>query len=294
MGELVSVAEVLGKQQTRGNMTGSTSSEFVYDTEKAPEECLHCQKQLRWRRYVIGNMRVGLYLEPCMCEGAVLERQEKAAEEERRLREEENQRKMRRIEDLFRQSRLGRRFRERTFDNFKVMPHNRKAFETALEYAQSFTQHREKGEGLFITGGAGTGKTHLAAAIANFLLRGLTPVVFADITRLLSSLKATFTEESTNSEQQLIDELCRVELLVIDDLGKEKPSQWVEEKLYTIVNARYEDYKPIIITSNYSLEDIEARLENSGEAIVSRLMEMCKGLKMNGPDYRKGGAKRKT
>lgn len=285
----VSIAKTLGPVNT----TGSKSPEFVYDEKRAPEECHHCGRKLRWRYYLIGNTRVWLHLEPCTCEGAVLERKRKAVEEERRRREEENRQKMRRIEELFRQSRLGKRFRERTFDNFVVTTYNRKAFEVALEYAKNFSHYQKAGEGLFITGGTGTGKTHLAAAIANYLLQNLVTVVFVNITRLLSGIKATFDESSASTEQQLVDELCRVELLVIDDLGKEKPSTWVEEKLYTIVNARYEDYKPIVITSNYSLEDIETRLENCGEAIVSRLMEMCRGLKIDGPDYRKMRAKQK-
>jgi DNA replication protein DnaC len=272
----------------RENTTGGTNEDiqFIYD-EKGQEECPYCQKRLRYRRCAVLGLRLFPHLEPCPCEGAVSLRRAKAAEEEGKQAEEKFQRKTQRIEELFRQSRLGGRFRGRTFDNFIVMPHNRKAFEAALEYAREFADRREKGEGLFFTGGTGTGKSHLAAAIANNLLQELTPVVFADITRLLGGLKAAITGKSSVSEQHLIDRLCQVDLLVIDDLGKEKPSEWVEEKLYTIVNARYEDYKPIIITSNFSLDGIEARLEKNGKAIASRLVEVCRGVKLDGPDYRK-------
>jgi DNA replication protein DnaC len=75
--------------------------------------------------------------------------------------------------------------------------------------------------------------------------------------------------------------------LVLDDLGKEKPSEWAEEKLYEIVNARYVRSLPIIITTNVGLKAVEARYPWNGEAIVSRLFEMCRGAQLGGEDYRR-------
>jgi len=195
---------------------------------------------------------------------------------------------MRKIERLFDQSRLGKRFRERTFETFEIRDYNKKALEIALDYAKNFDSHKEKGEGLFITGGYGVGKTHLAAAIANYLIsNGIATVIFGNVTTLLGRIRHTYSDGSQYEEQQVMKELYDVDLLIIDDLGKEKPTEWVEEKLYTVINERYENYRPIVVTSNLELEEIEQRLENCGGAIVSRIIEMCRGIKIVGPDFRK-------
>ena len=76
-------------------------------------------------------------------------------------------------------------------------------------------------------------------------------------------------------------------LLVLDDLGKEKPSEWVEETLYEIINARYVRRLPVIITTNVGLKAVETRYPWNGEAIVSRLFEMCAGVKVGGDDWRR-------
>jgi DNA replication protein DnaC len=78
---------------------------------------------------------------------------------------------------------------------------------------------------------------------------------------------------------------------VIDDLGKEKPTLWVEQMVYEIINGRYEDNKPVIITTNTSLVGIQDQYDKNGPAIVSRIVEMCQGVKMDGADWRKGRLK---
>lgn len=261
---------------------------LVDDPRYEPIPCPYCGRTLKHKAYALFGQLFGSRLEECDCAGATAERERLRQEELRRQEEKAFAERMARIERLFKQSRLGRRFRERTFEAFEVRDYNRKAFEIAIYYAQNFATYKQKGEGLFITGGYGVGKTHLAAAIANYLISNeIATVIFGNVTTLLGRIRHTYSDVSQYEEEQVMKELYDVDLLIIDDLGKEKPTEWVEEKLYTVINERYENYRPIVVTSNLELEEIEQRLENCGGAIVSRIIEMCRGIKIVGPDFRK-------
>ncbi|MGB9813502.1 MAG: ATP-binding protein [Thermovenabulum sp.] len=292
MGEILSISEVMKKMQQPAHMKNSTNEEvesgLVDDPRYPPEPCPHCGRLLKYKAYSIFGKLFGTHLESCNCPGTIAERERFLQEQLEKQREEENRRRMERIERLFSQSRLGRRFRQRTFETFEIRDYNKKALEIALDYAKNFDNYKEKGEGLYITGGYGVGKTHLAAAIANYLIQNLkATVIFGNVTTLLGRIRYAYSDSSQYEEDQIMKELYDVDLLIIDDLGKEKPTEWVEEKLYTVINQRYEDYKPIVVTSNLELEVIEQRLENCGGAIVSRIIEMCRGIKIVGSDFRK-------
>lgn len=191
----------------------------------------------------------------------------------------------RRAERMLTECDLGRRFADRTFRNFDGNAFNA-AYQTALEYAKGFPSN--PGEGLIFTGNPGTGKTHLAAAITNHII-GVhkVPVKFVSYVDFLESLKAGFSGKEKEDEVKRLNE---IPLLVIDDLGKERTSEWSNAVLYRIVNMRYEHCLPVIITTNETISDLEKAV---GEATVSRLMEMCKGVRMVGADHRKESLRRK-
>lgn len=173
-------------------------------------------------------------------------------------------------------SNLGRRFKDRTFDNFKA-EYQPEAFSKAYEYAKGFESN--DGAGLILIGSAGTGKTHLAASITNFVIAEYAVAAkFGSFIDILSDIKKSFT-----TDDDIVRKLKGIPLLVIDDLGKERSSEWSESILYDVINGRYEDYMPTIITTNLNPQQIEARC---GEAIVSRLFEMCDAVPMNGTDMR--------
>lgn len=233
--------------------------------------------------------------EECTCSKAVKRRL--VIEEERRRREAEELEAARRaqfqerVQKLFDMSQLGKRFMARTFETWKMTPENRKAFEFAKKYAEKFEKYKEKGLGLMMSGTKGTGKTHLAAAITiNLINRGI-PVIMNTMIKLLGKIKETYDGDLKETETSLIDLYSTVDLLVIDDLGKERPNEWTLEKLYTIVNNRYENLLPIVVTTNYDIDRLITRLTiknniETAEAIVSRLNEMCVGVKMSWEDWR--------
>lgn len=219
----------------------------------------------------------------CDCQGAVAERE--ANEKEWKDKEAADKLRMarERAQRLLKESNLGERFQARTFDTFKVTPQNKEAYQDAKSFVADFRKPETKGRGIILAGSVGTGKTHLTAAIVNDLVQIGIDCIFGNITTLLGRLKNSYNGDGDN-EAEIMGKYCNCALLVIDDLGKEKTTEWVQEKLYAIINHRYEHYKKTIITTNDNFKTLENKL---GEAVVSRLIEMCDGYKLDGDDYRK-------
>lgn len=193
--------------------------------------------------------------------------------------------KAERLDSLIKNSELGRRFQSRTFENFNIDDNNKHIYELCLKYAKNFKEQKREGKGLLFIGTVGTGKTHLSAAIANYIINNhIIAVKFGSVTTLLSEIKSTYGANSKETEAQVIRALSNVDLLVIDDLGKENTTEWSNSIIYSIINSRYEGFKPTIFTTNLQIKELE---QTVGEATVSRLIEMCDGILMNGIDHRK-------
>lgn len=261
-----------------------------------PVPCEYCGKLRYHKGKELSNMGDRIFwiptAIPCNCPGAF-----EAREKERLKREREEKRKAedeirRRVSRLRCDSGMRGRFLERTFSNY-LTPDERtaKAKETAMRYAQNFDNIGQKKNGLFILGDIGVGKTHLAAAIANDLIQRGRPVICMTMIDMLARIKATYDKREI-SEGEILRVYETVPLLIIDDMGKEPPTDWGVSKIYTIINARYEGYKPTIVTSNYTDTELEKRLtpqngdDMTARATVDRLREMCEALVMEGQSWR--------
>lgn len=158
------------------------------------------------------------------------------------------------LEELYRLSNL-EPFRDKTFDNFNPdVPGIRRAYIRAVEYAR-----RPQGW-LVLFGNYGAGKTHLAAAIANEALRRRYRVLFAVVPDLLDHLRSTFGPSSEIEYDDRFETIRDVPVLILDDLGTENTTPWAREKLFQIVNHRYNYALPTVITSNRKPEDIDPRI----------------------------------
>ena len=186
------------------------------------------------------------------------------------------------------QGRLPKRFREVSFDREPVPSIARRAGDVVRDverYTRSVSEQLAAGRGLWFTGSVGTGKTTLAMLVSKHAMEAGHTVAIYSLPRLLSVLRATYDDDAAFSLTDLIDRLCSVDLLHVDDVGAEQTSAWVLEQLYTIVNTRYEDGRAVMLTTN--LPDDELK-EQIGHRTVSRLNEMCTVLLLHGDDQREG------
>lgn len=183
-------------------------------------------------------------------------------------------------EKLFEQSNLGVRFGKRTFETFNSTNFE-PAYKVSMDFVDTFEKNllEQNGEGLLFLGQVGTGKTHLAAAIVNRIMS-----TYALPVRFITSIELFGILKDFDNQTEILTELKSIPLLVIDDLGKEKATDWNREKLFEIINSRYESCLPMVITSNNTPEELE---NNLGKATFSRICEMCKAVIMNGDDWRK-------
>jgi len=171
-----------------------------------------------------------------------------------------------------------------TFDKFdwrrvNLLPEQRQNLEQAFRLALSFAKSPEGW--LVFMGITGCGKTHLAAAIANYRYQANQPVLFVVVPEFLDHLRSTFSPESKVSYDQLFERVKTAPLLILDDFGEQSTTPWAQEKLYQVINYRYNARLATVITARGSLDEIESR-------ISSRLVDPRLSLVFNiiAPDYR--------
>jgi len=146
------------------------------------------------------------------------------------------------------------------------------------EYVESFSEYYDQGIGLYMYSNTrGSGKTRMAVSIANKLLENKYKVKFAISTTIINEIKNTWNKENKYSESKLLNDLSTVDILIIDDFGTEKISDWVNDKYYYIINERYINRKVTIFTSNDSLQDV-----NYDSRITNRILE--KTLELRFPE----------
>jgi len=185
-----------------------------------------------------------------------------------------------RIESLLKKSQVWPRFRSKRISDLSDIPKLQKLCE---DYVTDFKNLSLNGWWLYFWWNIWSGKTHAATAVCNELIeKHLTPILFVNMSDVSNRVRNSFDEQN-NSDSDLFEEMKKVKLLVIDDIGVEKVTEWLTEQLFLVINHRYENNLPMIITSNQSLEDLW-RLHKP--QIASRIDEMCKSVRFTGEDRR--------
>lgn len=256
--------------------------------------CPHCGALTPFEGMILDWSETVLWLrevrKPCDCVGA---QKERADAELKRRREEEAEKQ--KILALRREKAgIGKREALSTFANYTETEGNAHAIKTVRKYivavmGGSLTE--KKMNSLYIHGSVGTGKTHLAAAMANELIEHGKRVVYTKFADLCRALKNAYEKDSKETEDSVLHRYRACPMLIIDDLGKEKPGEWSAAILYDIIDYRYRNLLPTVITSNFALENAPARLapapaDSTAEAIVDRLYEAYYPVQVRGSSWR--------
>ena len=215
----------------------------------------------------------------CRCEREV---------EERRKREKQNEEDMERIRKLKKASLMDEKLSGATFRNFKPTKYNARNLKLCQRYAEKFDLMLEKNQGLLFWGDVGTGKSFAAACIANYLLERKIPVIMTSFVKLLEVIQASREEEPA-----ILNRLGYAKLVVFDDLGAERGTDYALEKVYNIIDSRYRKSLPMILTTNLTIEEMKRDMDIRYSRIYDRIFEICYPMRFTGPSWRKTEASRR-
>ena len=213
---------------------------------------------------------------PCRCEQERLDRE---------AAEQEAHRHHRAVADLKRKGFTDPAMREWTFanDNGKCpqMKH-------AQLYVENWPTMQAENIGYLLWGGVGTGKSYFAGCIANALMEQEVAVRMTNFALILNDLTASF-----EGRNEYISQLCRALLLIIDDFGMERGTEYGLEQVYNVIDSRYRSKKPLIVTTNIPLQDLQHPQDTTHARIYDRLLEMCAPIRFSGENFRRATAQDK-
>ena len=213
---------------------------------------------------------------PCRCEQERLDR-EAAEQEARRHRQA--------VDNLKHKGFTDPAMREWTFanDNGKCPQMKHAHF-----YVENWPTMQAENIGYLLWGGVGTGKSYFAGCIANALMEQEVAVRMTNFALILNDLTASF-----EGRNEYIARLCRAPLLILDDFGMERGTEYGLEQVYNVIDIRYRSRKPLIVTTNLSLQDLQHPQDTVHARIYDRLLEMCAPIRFSGENFRRATAQDK-
>lgn len=206
-------------------------------------------------------------------------RQKEAEETEKRFQRQD---RIRKVSELRRMSLMDEKVRNASFSRFSVTDENKKLYKIARKYTENFPMMLKKGQGLLLYGDVGSGKSFTAGCIANYLIERMRPVVMTSFIQILEEFMRFGDDANMKIQTMML-----ADLLVIDDLGTERGTDFALEKVYEVIDARYRSGKPIILTTNLDLGYMQRCEDIRYSRIYDRIFEMCYPVKTVCPSWRK-------
>ena len=260
------------------NMTATTPEPEDYTGEDGLLYCGKCRKPKEAyfapdKAAIFGRDR-----HPAECDCQRAQRMEREAAEQRRKHLDT-------VEDLKRRGFTDPAMRNWTFEHDNG---RNPQTETARFYVESWETMQAENIGYLFWGGVGTGKSYLAACIANALMEKEVAVCMTNFATILGDLAASF-----EGRNEYISRLCSFPLLILDDFGMERGTEYGLEQVYNVIDSRYRSGRPLIVTTNLTLEDLQHPEDTAHARIYDRLIEMCSPVRFTGSNFRKATAQEK-
>lgn len=261
--------------------------EKIFNTVTEPEDytgedgLLYCGKCRTPKEAYFAGDKAALFgrdRHPAECKCRRAQRMEREAHEQR-------QKHLQTVEDLKRRGFSDTAMRNWTFENDNG---GNPQMKHALFYAEHFEKLKAENIGYLLWGGVGTGKSYFAGCIANALMEREIPVRMTNFAAVLNDLAATYDRKN-----EYIEKLCRCSLLILDDFGMERGTEYALEQVYNVIDSRYRSGKPLIVTTNLSLDELQNPEDTAHARIYDRLLEMCCPIKFTGKNFRKETAQGK-
>lgn len=242
--------------------------------------CNKCGEPQQKEINILGVSRIVPVLCKCKKETMQLQEQEaKAREKQDKLRQ------------LFTNSLMDKKFSNETFENWDFNKGSQKMHNLGIKYCERFQEAKKEGLGFLFYGKPGNGKTFLSNCIANRLLSKMNPVICVSINALLERIRKTYSKWGQEGEDTILSALSMADLLIIDDLGTEQDTDWSRSKIYNIIDNRYRNGLPMIISTNKSIEQLKNMYH---ERTIDRLLEICTPIFNDSKSIRTEQAKRNT
>lgn len=208
----------------------------------------------------------------CECEKKEYEAQQEAE------KRKENENRMKYLQKI---SLMDERMKSARFDRCIINDSNRRSIEACKRYVNKFGEMYKANQGIVLYGPVGSGKSYLAGAIANELIEQGHYVIMTSFTKILEEL-GTFS----NQDISYIERLNKSELLIIDDLGTERKTDFALEKVYNLIDSRYRAAKPLILTTNLSIDEMMNCEDIRYQRVYDRIFEMCYPMKLDVESWR--------
>lgn len=238
------------------------------------------ERGFRFRKDEIGAKESAVIW--CACPSCLAEEDAMKARAEEAMQLADKQAK---LQKRLQHSWLPIRFIGKTFENFVCNTSaQQRVFDLVQAYARDFEKNAVKGRGLIFLGGVGTGKSHLAAAVLQAVMakhQGL----YMTVSDIIRAVRSTWRKDSAGSEREMLARLVEVDLLVMDEVGKQYGTEGEEHILFDVLDGRYREMKPTILLGNITGEELSCYL---GERVADRLRETSMAIVFDWKSYREG------